>query len=171
MDIFTICLRLLHVAGGVFWAGMAVGFALYILPTARVLGPAAGPFMQGLMSPKRLPLAMTVAALATTLSGLVLFWRMAGTNFAMFLGSAFGMVLAWGALAALGAFVLGFAVNKPTAAKVQKLGAEIAAAGAPPTQEQAAQMAALQQRLRMAANTGAILLGLSAMLMGIARYA
>lgn len=170
MDLITVILRLLHIGGGIFWAGTAVLFALYILPTVRALGPAAGPFMQSLMAPQRLPLAMTIAALATTLSGLMLFWRMAGTNFVAFMNSNFGMVLGWGAIAALGAFVLGFAVNKPTAAKVQKLGAEIAAAGLPPTPEQAAEMKVLQQRLRMAANTGAVLLAASALLMGVARY-
>ena len=117
MDLFTVILRLLHIGGGVFWTGAAVLFALYILPTARVLGPAAAPFMQGLMAPQRVPLAMTIAALTTTLSGLLLFWRMAATNFTAFMSTGFGMVLGWGAIAALGAFVLGFAVNKPTAAR------------------------------------------------------
>lgn len=170
MDIILVSLRALHVLSGVFWAGAAILFALYIVPAANRLGPAAGPFMQAITAPKKLPLAMSVTALLTTLSGFLLFWRIAGTHLGAFVQTPFGLTLLLGAIAALVAFTIGFLVSKPNAMRSGRLMQEIAARGTPPTGSELTEMNALRARLRIAGNTNGVLLGLAALLMGIARY-
>src|SRR5690606_16876528 len=134
------------------------------------LGPAAGPFMQALSQPRQWPLAMSLAATLTTLSGVLLFWRLAGGHLHAFMHTPFGMTLSLGALAALVAFTVGLSVNKPAATRSAKLMATIAAQGRPADAEQLAQLATLRQRLRVGGNTIGILLAAAVLLMGIARY-
>jgi hypothetical protein len=55
--------------------------------------------------------------------------------------------LAFGALAAIVALVIGITLQRPTAKKVQELGTAIASGNAPPTPEQAAQMQGLQAKM------------------------
>lgn len=45
-------LRVIHIVLGAFWAGATILLAWWALPTARQLGPAAAPFMQGLLQRK-----------------------------------------------------------------------------------------------------------------------
>jgi len=47
--------RLLHFGAGVIWAGGAFMTAWFLLPAAKLTGPAAGPFMGTLTSRTRLP--------------------------------------------------------------------------------------------------------------------
>lgn len=170
MDYFLVSLRAIHVLSGVFWAGTAIFFALYIVPAANRLGPAAGPFMQAITAPRQLPLAMSVTALLTTLSGLLLFWRLAGVHILSFVQTPFGFTLLLGAIAALIAFSIGLLVSKPSAMRSAALLETIAERGTPPNSDEQRELAGLRQRLRVAANVNAVLLGTAAMLMGVARY-
>ena len=149
-------IRLLHIAAGVFWAGGAMLMGWFIAPSARKTGPAAGPFMQTLLR-ARVADYMFGAAVVAVGAGLWLFFATGGVRS----GSWQGWALNLGALAGITAIVVGSTVQRPTAAKIQRLGGAVAAAGAPPTPEQAAELGQLQARMGAAASTTALLVAVA----------
>lgn len=134
-------LRLFHIVFGGFWAGAAILMGWMVVPTAREVGPGSAPLMQGLLK-RRLTTILIGSGVVTVIAGIGL-WALRPPSFGRWQGYA----LAIGALAALIAISIGFTMQRPTARKVQALGAAIAAGGGPPTQEQGAEMARLQARM------------------------
>ena len=148
-------LRLVHIVAGGFWAGSVMLLGWFIVPSARDAGPGAGPFMQALLK-RRLPAIMIGTGVVTVLAGLWLWaWRMPS------LERWQGWAIAIGAVSAIGALVIGIGWQRPTAAKVQALGAEISGAGSPPTPEQGAEMGRLQAKMAGYASVLAVLLTLA----------
>lgn len=132
-----------HILAGVIWAGGAISAGLFFLPSVSDAGPAGGPVVAGMMR-RKFPVAMTVAAALVVLSGA----RMYMVRFSpAWLHTAEGIVLTLGALLGLGAFAIGLFVQRPLAQKLGALGARVAASGAPPTADQAAELQALRTRL------------------------
>ena len=60
--------HLLHVLGGILWAGAAFVMGFFFIPAVMDAGPAGGPVMAGLMR-RRFPLVMTVLGVTVVLSG------------------------------------------------------------------------------------------------------
>lgn len=164
-----ILVRLIHIFAGVFWAGTAIALAGFIAPTARDLGAEGGKFVQRLVGPGRLSFFMDLAALSTTLSGLLLYWRDSGFHIE-WIASKAGVGFTLGSLAGVATFALGLAVMKPTAARVKALGTALQAAGGPPTPGQMSEMQALQEKLAMGGLWGAVLLAVAVMAMSVSRY-
>jgi uncharacterized membrane protein len=160
-------LLLVHVFFGILWGGGAIAAGFFIIPSVLEAGPGGGAVMAGVMK-RRFPILMTVAAGLVVLSGLRLYSIRFSTAF---LGTPEGIVLTLGALLGLGAFVMGVFVQRPTAQRLGALGARIAAAGGPPTPEQAAEMQALRARLSKAAYLTAWHVLLSSLLMAGHRLA
>jgi hypothetical protein len=130
----------LHVAFGIFWAGSVIAAGFFFIPSILEAGPAGGAVMAGLLRHK-LPVAMSAAAGIVLLTGIRLYM----VRFtAAWVTTPEGLVLTLGALLAIGAFVLGIAVQKPTAQRLGQLGAQIAASGAPPTPAQADELKQLR---------------------------
>jgi len=160
-------LLLLHVFFGILWAGGAIAVGFFIVPSVMEAGPAGGAVMAGILK-RRFPVLMTVSAVLVVLSGLRLYtMRFSGA----FLGTPEGIVLTLGALLGLGAFFIGIFVQKPTAERMSALGAQIAAAGGPPTPAQAEEMQALRARLGRVARLTAWHLVLASLLMASHRFA
>lgn len=155
----------LHVFFAIIWAGAAISIGFFIIPAVLDAGPAGGAVMAG-VAKRKFPIVMTVAAVLVVLTGL----RLYTIRFSMeWLLSREGAVLTVGALLAIGAFVLGVFVQKPTVERIGALSAQIAASGAPPSAAQASELQALRQRLRkIAALTAWHLLG-AALLMAMHR--
>jgi len=140
-------LILLHVVSGILWAGGATVLGLFVLPAVIEAGPAGGAVMAGVVK-RRMPIVLTMAAGLVVLTGLRLYMlRFSGA----WLSSPEGVVLSFGALLGLGAFILGVFVQKPTAEKLAQLAAEIAKSGGPPNASQAGQLRALQAKLQRVA--------------------
>lgn len=144
-------LRVVHIVAGAFWAGAAMLMGWYIAPTAREVGPPAGPFMQGLLR-RNLPTRLIGAGVVTVAAGLWLF-AIRMPTFARWQDWA----LALGALAAIVALLIGITLQRPTAKKVQELGAALASGDGPPTPEQGAQMQSLQAKMTNYGNAIALL--------------
>jgi len=170
MNLLMILLRLVHIGAGVFWGGAAVMIAAFVEPAVKAAGPDGGRFMQRLVKGQRLSLAMSLAALLTALSGLVLYWPVSGHLSSEWLVSGPGLTLTIGSVAGLAAFALGFAVNGPTARRIAALGQEMQAAGGPPSPAQLAAMGSLQERMRKAGVVDAALLAVAVAGMAIASY-
>jgi uncharacterized membrane protein len=163
-------LRIIHIGAGVFWVGSMLFFARFIFPSAMALGPAAGPFMDQLNRVRKVPAALLGAAVATILSGLLLYWRASMGFQGAWMRSPTGIVFGLGGLFALTAFFVGVLVNRPTALRLGELGAAIHAKGGPPSPDQAAEMQRLQARLGVALRAVATLLVLATLAMALARY-
>lgn len=146
-----VMLTLIHVAFGVLWAGGAMTAGFFVIPAVMEAGPPGGAVMGGIMK-RKFAIVMTAAGLLVTLTGL----RMYMVRFSSaWLGTPEGIVLTLGGVLGLGALVIGIGIQKPTAERMAALGAQLAAAGAPPTAEQAAEMAALRARLLKIARVNA----------------
>jgi hypothetical protein len=91
-------------------------------------------------------------------------------SFGDWIGSTFGIVLTIGALCAISALAIGGSVTRPNVERFLALGRTVAASGAPPTPEQAAEMGAIQARLRLAARISLGLLVVAVLAMATARY-
>jgi len=164
----VVWLRLVHIVAGTVWVGSAVFAALFLFPTARVVGPDARGFMERLR--QRMGPALGIAMLLTVIPGFIMYGRLsAGFNRA-WVTSRPGLALAAGALAALVAVIIGVAVNAPAGAKLAALRTGFETQGGSPTPEQAAQVAALQARVERGAQLAAVLLVIAAGAMAVARY-
>jgi hypothetical protein len=146
-------LRLIHIGAGVFWAGGAMIMGWFVAPSARRAGPASGPFMQALLK-ARLADIMFGSAVVTVLAGIWLLFATGGPR-----SGWQGWALNLGALSALTAITVGGIVQRPTAAKIQKLGEAIA--GGSPTPDQVAEMGSLQGRMGRVASTTALLVAVA----------
>lgn len=168
MDLYVIVLRLVHVLAGVLWVGGVWVLAGFVEPTSRSLGPDGGRFMQRLVP--RFSTAMLWSATLAVLSGLLLYWRASGGLRLAWITTGTGLALTVGGLAALGASYFGFWVVNRTGRRLMALGAAIQAQGAPPTPEQGAEMAALQERIRQGGVWTAALLVVTVVGMAAGQY-
>jgi len=170
MDTYMVVLRVVHILAGVFWVGAALTTLLFIQPTAREVGPAAGPFMMHLAGRKRLIDFVLGAAGLTVLAGLLIYWRVTGGLDPDVIGSAYGISLTIGALCAIAALAIGGSIVRPGIMATLAIGRAVAADGGPPTPEQAAQLQALQRRSIAAGKAIVPLLIVAVIGMAAARY-
>lgn len=169
MDLTMILLRTVHIFGAVFWAGTLFLMVSFIMPAVRKSGPAGGAFMRSLMSQTKMMVAMPMTALATILSGFILYWKnMAGMGHA-WAASATGMTYGAGALAGIVAMALG-ATSRPNGMRMSALAAEIEAGGGAPTPAQAAEVDALRAKMDAVARWSARLMALALFAMIAARH-
>ena len=141
----------LHAFFGIIWAGATVLAGFFIVPSVFEAGPAAGPVMAGIAR-RKMPIILSLAATIVVITGLRLYMLKFTPEW---LVTKEGIALSLGGLLALGAFVMGLFIQKPTAERLGALAAQIAASGAPPTAAQAAELQALRGRLlRIAKVTG-----------------
>jgi hypothetical protein len=134
-------LRLIHIVAGGFWAGAGIMMGWFVAPAARSAGPGAGPFMQALLK-RKITTVLITAGLITVGAGLWL-WAIRQPTMSRWQDWA----LAIGAVCGIVAVTIGIGFQRPTGAKVQALGQQIATAGALPTPEQGAEMGRLQGKM------------------------
>lgn len=163
-------LRLLHVVIGVLWVGAVVFIAAFLLPSLRAAGPAGGAVMRQLMQVRRLALWLMAAGILTVLSGLTLYGLDSAGFQSAWLGSGPGRVFGLGGVFAIGAVIVGMAVNSPAARRLGELTGKVEAAGRAPTPDEVAVLQRLQARLAQGSQWVAVLLVLATTAMAVARY-
>ena len=164
-------LRLIHIVVGVCWVGAVVFIAVFLLPTMKAVGPAAGPVMAHLTEVKKLPSYLMAGVLLTIASGVTLFWNdSVGFKSDAWMHSGPGLTFSVGGTIAIIVGIMGMAINSPTAKKLGALSAAVRASGGPPSAEQAAELQRLQRRLAGAMTIAAVLLVIAAGAMAVARY-
>lgn len=169
MTVLITLLRLIHIVAGAFWVGAAVVYFLYFEPTAKGLGPARSQFMQDLIGKYRYPMFMNTSSMLCILAGLALYWFSSGGLSMAWITSGPGLGFTLGSLAALAAFVIGFAGIRPRAERMGAVGAAIAAGG-PPTPAQGAELGRLEAEMHAFERWDVALLVLSLALMAVSRY-
>ena len=164
-----IILRLIHIFAGVIWAGVAFFVAGLLTPGVAKMGPEGEPFTQQFVQRTQISRYMSLAALLTTVPGIILYVLDSGLSPAWM---ATGIGTGWtiGGLAGIAAFLHGQLVTGRASSRIGQLGQEIAASGGPPSPAQLDEMGQLQAKIREAGLVSAILLAVSVLGMSIARY-
>lgn len=170
MDTVMLILRLLHVGGGVVWAGAAFLLVLVVEPAVAASGPDGGKVMQRMAGAGGIGLYMFISSMVTMLAGVLLYWRISNGFAAGWVTSGTGIVFGLGGLAALISSILGVTVSNSASARMGQIGKEMQGAGGPPRPELLAEMGVLQQRLQMSSRLSALLLGFAVLTMATARY-
>lgn len=170
MNSTMIVLRLIHILGGVFWAGSLFFVANFLFPGARASGPAGGAVMQQVMVVRKFPVVAAIASILTILSGAGMYWHNNTISAGAFARSTPGMAYGIGAITALIAFGVAAGMVGPNGEKLTKLQMAIQSAGKPPTSDQLSAIAGFQARLALGLRIGAMSLGVTVVAMAIARY-
>jgi len=170
MNWLTIGLRLIHIFAGVLWAGAAFAFAGFVAPAVRLAGQDGARFMQTLTTRTRYSVAMAVAALLNTGSGIWLFWRDSGGFRPVWLRTPTGLALGLGGIFGIAAAVVGFAVLFRSTLRLQQIASQVQQAGGPPNEGQAKEISLHQARLRAGGHWLAALLAVTVAMMATARY-
>ena len=169
MNWLTILLRVLHIGGGVFWAGATFLFAGFIEPSAAAAGPEGARFVQRLAA-SGYAAAMTMAGALTVIAGVWLFSIDSGGFQPAFMGSGLGVTLSIGGLCGLLGAVVGLGVQGRNAAQLHSIARAIPGQSGGATPEQIAQQAAILRKLRNGGRWTALLLVITVVCMAVARY-
>lgn len=170
MDLYVIVLRILHIFGGVFWAGTTFLFTGYLGPAIMAAGPEGSKFLQALLNQTRFLKVISAASGVTVLSGLLLYWRASGGLRPAWMSTGTGLGLTLGGLAGLAAFAIALGVQNRAGRRLARLGREVQASGGIPTPEQGAQMQAAAGAIRRGGQWSSIVLILSILGMAAAQY-
>ena len=170
MATLILVLRIVHIVGGVFWAGGAFIMAWYIEPTVRAAGDDGRRFMQRLGATGTFARAMAAAAGATVLAGIWLLWIFSSGFLPEFFETGRGLALGIGLFLGIAAFVVGFVMQNRPMRQMAGIGRTIAASGGPPSPGQAAEIQNLTSTVRLGGRIVAGLLLVTVILMASARY-
>jgi hypothetical protein len=157
MDWLQIALRIVHIGSGILWVGGAALVSLYIEPTLNALGPDAEKVINELIEVRKLPIFFATTSTLAVLGGVLLYWRDSNGLQLSWIRSPSGLAFTIGGLSAGAAWLWGNVLTRPAVEKVGAIGAEMKAAGGPPSAELIGRMQAAQERLR---TIGRITLGL-----------
>lgn len=170
MNTTMLVLRVIHIFAGVFWAGFAFFNIIFLQPAIRAIGAEGQKTMQHLTQKTRFLPTLYIAATLTVLSGLIMYWILAGNRFALLQGG-YGHSITMGTIAGIIVWVLLMFVIHPIFNRMKAIGKEIQAQGNPPTPEQTAEMQALVVKLGRVGKWAAALLAVTVLGMAAARYA
>ena len=163
-------LRIVHIVLGVLWTGGVFFLAVFLIPSSRAIGPAAGPMMGQLTQVRQVPRVLLYMGLLTIIAGFWTYFLNSANADHTWMKSTPAKVYGAGGILALVGWFMGMTVNAPLAKKIGALGARMAAAGGPPSDADKAAMAAMQAKMATFSYTGAALLVLATMCMAVARY-
>ncbi len=171
-SVYLIVFRVLHVVFAIAWGGAIFLMVFFLQPTAKAIGPAAGPFMRELLGTRKLVDWILRLAGITIVAGGFLYWHdlQLFDDFGAFLGDEFGLWLTIGAVSALVAFAIGISATKPTIERSLAVGGRIAQAEGAPPPELVQELMALQARGRMLAKWNLTFVTIAAFAMSTARY-
>jgi uncharacterized membrane protein len=168
MTALVIILRIIHIFGGVAWAGASFFVGGVIAPMAQD-DASVRTFMQKLNTRSKFHPYMALMATLTLLSGLVLYWMLSGFR-VDFITSGRGLMLTIGSLAGLVAWMMGFINQQPTGRRMKVLVNQIESAGGPPQPEQIEQMKSLAEKLSKDGIISTILISIALIGMSVSQY-
>ncbi len=170
MNSLAIVLRLIHILGGVYWAGTIFFFVTFLEPSLRALGPDGGKVMIKFFERGYLKLLPAVAVV-TMLSGVWLLWIVSAGFDSAWMGSRLGMAFSTGAAAAIIAFITGMVIMRPAAARIWDIARRL-----PQEPDEAkrnglmAEMGQLRAKSLLGARIVFFMLVIAVGLMAVARY-
>jgi hypothetical protein len=159
-------LRFLHVFGGAFWFGSAMMLGLFISPTVAATAEAGQKFMGYLVNKARIHIVLSVAATATVLAGIGLYWIDSDGFTSAWTKSGAGVVFGIGGILGFVGYIFGMLIGKNINI-LAKVGAQVQGK---PTPEQMSQIQAAQKQLKTVGPISAFSLILAVICMSVARY-
>lgn len=162
-------LRLVHVLGGIAWAGSALFYSLFLGPALAASGSSAPPVMAALRA-RRFLTFMPVVALLTIGSGLRLLWITSGGLSPGYFASPHGQAFSIAGASAIAAFCCATFIMRPAQARSAALGAELAQATEARRSALALELAAVTRRSALASTVALTMLMIGAGGMAVARY-
>lgn len=170
MNPLVAVLRLIHILGGVYWAGTIFFFVTFLEPSLRSLGPDGGKVMVRFFERGYLKLLPSVAVV-TILSGLWLLWIVSGGADPAWMGSRSGIALSTGGTFAIIGFVLGMVIMRPAAARIWAIAQRLPQEGDEGAKNALmTEMGHLRARAQLGARLVFAMLVAAVGLMAIARY-
>jgi uncharacterized membrane protein len=166
MTYFIWLLRILHIAGGVFWVGGSLLTMFFLAPTVGATGDAGKQVMGHLINNLKLSARLSAAAGMTVLAGAILYWIDSQGFSSSWTRSGAGIGFTIGAIFGLIGFIFGIMVGRMNKAMAQ-LGAQIQGK---PTAEQMTQLQTIQKKLATYSKITGPALVLAVIFMSIARY-
>jgi hypothetical protein len=170
MNWLVILLRIVHIGSGVLWVGGAALFSLYVEPTLKALGADSEKFLKEIVEVRKVPIFFATTSTLAVLAGLLLYWQDSNGLRLSWITSPSGLAFTIGGLSAGAAWLGGNIFTRPAVEKVGAIGAEMTAAGGPPSGELMARMHAAQERLRRIGLMTLGLLAVTVIAMASARY-
>ncbi len=169
---YLIVFRIVHVVAAIAWGGSVFLFVLFVQPSAAAIGPSAGPFMAELLGKRKLVDNILWIAAFTIVGGGFLYWHdwQAVGSLGDWLGTAFGLWLTIGAIAAIVAFLIGLFGTRPGVQRLMALARQAAEAGGPPPPDLAQEIQRMQTRLRALARMNLTFVSIAAFAMATASY-
>ena len=172
MDPLMLVLRLFHSVGGVLWVGGAFLFGAFIGPAAAATAPSSGALLSNAVKKRHVAKALTTLAVTTVVAGWLMWARFAIVSGSVmdWVTSTYGLVLTIGGLLATIAAYFGITGVGNNVERLVDVGDEVAAAGGPPTPEQAARLAHLGAEIRKHGMIDIVLLVTAVAAMATASY-
>lgn len=167
MDILMIILRVIHVLSGVFWVGTTFVFASHITPAVKATGTEGQRFMQHLSGQGKISNALGLAGILVVVTG---WWMYFGQGWQLQGNTTNGVVLGFGAIIGTLGFLHGAFVQRKAISGLTALAKQVAAAGGPPSPEQAAELGKLSGKVERNGRLLAYLLALAVAAMGTFQY-
>ena len=168
MQAELLVLRLIHVIGGIFWVGSGLFTSFFLFPVLTQSGPAAAAIMTGLQR-RKMMVILPINAIVTMLAGIRLMQITSGGLSRAYFASPMGKTYAVAGMAAILSFLMGIIIARPGTLRLTRL-TQMAASGEQDREKLAAEMRAVQQRIKIASLIAMVLLLLSAAGMAVARY-
>jgi len=170
MNSLVATLRLIHIVGGVYWAGTMFFFVTFLEPSLRSLGPDGGKVMIRLFERGYMKVLPIIAVL-TVLSGLWLLWIVSGGFQPQYMGSRIGIGFSTGGALAIIALLVGLVVMRPVGARVWEIARQLPQETSEATRTALlAEMGKLRERTLFSARLIFGLLAGAVALMALARY-
>ena len=169
-DTLQFTLRLIHVFGGVFWAGTVFFLFRFLMPALAGSGAGGQVVTQQLMAKQRLGVFVPLAALLTVLSGLGMYARNVVGSSGAWAQSRQGLTFGVGGLAAIVALIVGATVIGPSLERIVKIQLAAQAENRPLTADEEATTARLRVRAGAGTKIAARLLVITVAAMAIGRY-
>ena len=170
MNSLVATLRLIHILGGVYWAGTMFFFVTFLEPSLRSLGPDGGKVMIRLFERGYMKV-LPIVAILTVLSGLWLLWILSAGFQPSYMGSPLGIGLSSGGTLAIIALLIGLIVMRPVGARIWEIARQLPQETSEATRNALlAEMGKLRERTVFA---GRLIFGLlvgAVALMALARY-
>jgi uncharacterized membrane protein len=170
MTALIVLFRIVHIFSAVTWAGGAFFLLSVIAPTVREAGQDGGRFMTRLATTGRVARIFSRSAVATVLSGVILYALFLYGFTANWLQTANGIVLTIGAIVGLAAFLHAMFAALPATNRMTTLAREMLAHNGPPDTQQVQLAQALSAKVMRNSTILAGMLAASLLFMAAAEY-
>lgn len=169
MTELMVVLRVIHIGGGVFWAGAMLFVVLFLEPSVREAGPDGAKVMSGVQR-RGFMNVMPVIAILTILSGLWLTWQVSAGFSRAWIMSPVGHTYLTGAVAGLAAAVVGIGMLRPRILRAGAIARTLVNLDEPQRETAREEIVALRTGARRAGRWVAGLLLVAVVTMAVARY-